>query len=90
MHNFRPENFNAGRKEIHQNFFLLHKIFFCLPFQNEAGSTLFVLASTAGSSNSRRLRFHVPIEKSSKLDNVCYDIRGPVLKEAKHFEERRQ
>ncbi|WP_338010565.1 hypothetical protein, partial [Yersinia pestis] len=20
-----------------------------------------------------------PIEKSSKLDNVCYDIRGPVL-----------
>ena len=24
-----------------------------------------------------------PIEKSSKLENVCYDIRGPVLKEAK-------
>lgn len=23
-----------------------------------------------------------PIEKSSKLENVCYDIRGPVLKEA--------
>ncbi|MGQ7102170.1 MULTISPECIES: hypothetical protein, partial [Enterobacterales] len=21
-----------------------------------------------------------PIEKSSKLENVCYDIRGPVLK----------
>ncbi|MDR2102169.1 MAG: pyridoxal phosphate-dependent aminotransferase [Treponema sp.] len=26
-------------------------------------------------------------EKSSKLDNVCYDIRGPVLKEAKRLEE---
>lgn len=25
--------------------------------------------------------------KSSKLDNVCYDIRGPVLKEAKKIEE---
>jgi len=25
-------------------------------------------------------------EKSSKLDNVCYDIRGPVLKEAKRIE----
>jgi alanine-synthesizing transaminase len=22
------------------------------------------------------------IRKSNKLDNVCYDIRGPVLKEA--------
>lgn len=28
-----------------------------------------------------------PINKSSKLDNVCYDIRGPVLKEAKRLEE---
>lgn len=28
-----------------------------------------------------------PIKKSSKLDNVCYDIRGPVLKEAKRLEE---
>lgn len=28
-----------------------------------------------------------PIDKSSKLDNVCYDIRGPVLKEAKRLEE---
>ena len=27
------------------------------------------------------------IEKSSKLENVCYDIRGPVLKEAKRLEE---
>jgi alanine-synthesizing transaminase len=26
-------------------------------------------------------------EKSSKLDEVCYDIRGPVLKEAKRLEE---
>jgi alanine-synthesizing transaminase len=25
--------------------------------------------------------------KSTKLDNVCYDIRGPVLKEAKRLEE---
>ncbi|MCL2211820.1 MAG: pyridoxal phosphate-dependent aminotransferase [Treponema sp.] len=27
------------------------------------------------------------IEKSSKLENVCYEIRGPVLKEAKKLEE---
>jgi alanine-synthesizing transaminase len=27
------------------------------------------------------------IEKSSKLDNVCYDIRGPVLKESKKLED---
>ena len=27
------------------------------------------------------------VEKSSKLSNVCYDIRGPVLKEAKRLEE---
>lgn len=27
------------------------------------------------------------IMKSNKLDNVCYDIRGPVLKEAKRLEE---
>jgi alanine-synthesizing transaminase len=27
------------------------------------------------------------IDKSSKLDHVCYDIRGPVLKEAKKLED---
>jgi alanine-synthesizing transaminase len=27
------------------------------------------------------------IEKSSKLENVCYDIRGPVLKESRRLEE---
>ena len=27
------------------------------------------------------------IEHSDKLDNVCYDIRGPVLEEAKRLEE---
>jgi len=27
------------------------------------------------------------INKSSKLDNVCYEIRGPVLREAKRLEE---
>ncbi len=27
------------------------------------------------------------IKKSNKLDNVCYDIRGPVLQEAKRLEE---
>jgi len=27
------------------------------------------------------------IDKSHKLDNVCYDIRGPVLQEAKRLEE---
>lgn len=28
-----------------------------------------------------------PIKQSDKLQNVCYDIRGPVLKEAKRLEE---
>ena len=28
-----------------------------------------------------------PVLKSKKLDNVCYDIRGPVLEHAKHMEE---
>jgi alanine-synthesizing transaminase len=27
------------------------------------------------------------IQKSSKLDSVCYDIRGPILREAKRLEE---
>lgn len=26
--------------------------------------------------------YHEKIRKSSKLDNVCYDIRGPVMDEA--------
>ena len=33
------------------------------------------------------LRQQRPIRKSSKLDNVCYDIRGPVLQEANRLEE---
>ncbi|CRL45722.1 Glutamate-pyruvate aminotransferase AlaA [Sodalis glossinidius str. 'morsitans'] len=38
--------------------------------------------------SGRRVNIVVaPVEKSSKLENVCYDIRGPVLKEAKHLEE---
>jgi alanine-synthesizing transaminase len=28
-----------------------------------------------------------PIQKSDKLANVCYDIRGPVLEKAKQMEE---
>ncbi len=28
-----------------------------------------------------------PIQKSSKLDNVCYDIRGPVMARARQMEE---
>ncbi|HUI31536.1 MAG TPA: pyridoxal phosphate-dependent aminotransferase [Candidatus Acidoferrales bacterium] len=28
-----------------------------------------------------------PLKKSTKLDNVCYDIRGPVLDEAKRLED---
>src|SRR5512146_1045952 len=27
------------------------------------------------------------LKKSAKLDNVCYDIRGPVMEEAKKLEE---
>ena len=30
------------------------------------------------------------IEKSNKLDNVCYDIRGPVLKQAQKLEDEGQ
>ncbi len=29
----------------------------------------------------------LPIKKSSKLDNVCYDIRGPITHEARKLEE---
>ena len=32
-------------------------------------------------------RQRLPIRKSSKLDDVCYDIRGPVLAEAQRLEE---
>ena len=32
-------------------------------------------------------RVPAPIEKSRKLDNVCYEIRGPVLGEAQRLEE---
>ncbi|MCG8614545.1 MAG: aminotransferase, partial [Pseudomonadales bacterium] len=28
-----------------------------------------------------------PLSKSSKLDNVCYEIRGEALKEARRLEE---
>ncbi|HRC61531.1 MAG TPA: aminotransferase, partial [Candidatus Propionivibrio aalborgensis] len=28
-----------------------------------------------------------PVLKSSKLANVCYDIRGPVLQQAKQMED---
>ena len=28
-----------------------------------------------------------PIQKSNKLQNVCYDIRGPVLEKARQMEE---
>ena len=31
-----------------------------------------------------------PIAKSSKLANVCYDIRGPVLEKARQMEEEGQ
>lgn len=31
-----------------------------------------------------------PIERSTKLDGVCYDIRGPVAREAKRMEEEGQ
>ena len=31
-----------------------------------------------------------PLQKSSKLDNVCYDIRGPVMARAREMEEEGQ
>nr|WP_298378453.1 pyridoxal phosphate-dependent aminotransferase [uncultured Halomonas sp.] len=33
---------------------------------------------------------HPPLRKSHKLDNVCYDIRGPVLEHAKQLEDEGQ
>ncbi|MDP3286778.1 MAG: aminotransferase class I/II-fold pyridoxal phosphate-dependent enzyme, partial [Methyloversatilis sp.] len=33
---------------------------------------------------------HPPVSKSSKLANVCYDIRGPVLARARQMEEEGQ
>ncbi len=38
------------------------------------------------SKNTQR-NFMAFIDKSHKLDNVCYDIRGPALKQAKQLEE---
>ena len=29
----------------------------------------------------------MPVQKSNKLDNVCYEIRGPVMRESKRMEE---
>lgn len=40
-----------------------------------------------GSKDGQATSVNQTIEKSKKLDNVCYDIRGPVLKEAKRLEE---
>ena len=31
-----------------------------------------------------------PVHKSNKLANVCYDIRGPVLQQAKKMEDEGQ
>ena len=31
-----------------------------------------------------------PLQKSNKLANVCYDIRGPVLQRARQMEEEGQ
>jgi hypothetical protein len=41
-------------------------------------------AGTSGAS------FVQSLLKSSKLANVCYDIRGPVLEKARHMEEEGQ
>ncbi|MGU0016141.1 aminotransferase class I/II-fold pyridoxal phosphate-dependent enzyme [Escherichia coli] len=32
---------------------------------------------------AKKVKIHVPIEKSSKLENVCYDIRGPGAERSK-------
>ena len=53
-------------------------------------------AAAAIISNSSVLLYQLPvtdyvmpfIKKSKKLNNVCYDIRGPVLQEAKRLEEQ--
>jgi len=41
----------------------------------------------AGASNKKRSIIMQPVNKSQKLANVCYDIRGPVLEHAKRMEE---
>lgn len=59
--------------------------------QKRAGQeyTMQIMRINGGNTlSSRRVNIVVaPVEKSSKLENVCYDIRGPVLKEAKRLEE---
>ncbi|MDO9450161.1 MAG: aminotransferase, partial [Rugosibacter sp.] len=47
----------------------------------------FPVAKSVGSLLQKgRLRMQ-PVTKSAKLNNVCYDIRGPVLERAKQMEE---
>jgi len=41
-------------------------------------------------THCNRADFMTLIEKSHKMDNVCYDIRGPILKEAKRLEDEGQ
>ena len=60
------------------------------PFKSNYAEYIGRVAASHGRSApipAKGSTFYVPIEKSSKLDNVCYDIRGPVLKEAKRLEE---
>ncbi len=45
------------------------------------------LPAAAESASKLVPRSQRPVRKSSKLDEVCYDIRGPVLEEAKRLEE---
>ena len=42
---------------------------------------------TASNVSSESAIVHPPVTKSSKLANVCYDIRGPVLARARQMEE---
>jgi alanine-synthesizing transaminase len=44
-------------------------------------------APDAPGAGDQEPRFVKPIVKSSKLDNVCYDIRGPVLDKARQMQE---
>ena len=56
-----------------------------------AGSATPVVKYRVAFGPSNRRSFPVqPLHKSSKLANVCYDIRGPVLEKARQMEEEGQ
>ncbi|WP_131669721.1 aminotransferase class I/II-fold pyridoxal phosphate-dependent enzyme [Psychrobacter pygoscelis] len=60
------------------------------PIDNEAQQPEISAISTPSSSNNKRGNTMNALKKSNKLQNVCYDIRGPLLKTAVRMESEGQ